>query len=227
MAVIPSRGEPILPEEMIVLGSSFSRKHMHMPYLRTIIGCLAVACLTLGAVTSEEQKAFNKYVALPGGNVIRGEEIVQGMSIPLHSVIVTIPVLFVPEKPETKRFDSEISVAISFRREDVDKILLQEFLRKPENFPFGDPCLETVLTNDSLYLTIHKGVAFHLRNDIPGAPTLNAFVSRVFVSDDVKGVVTKVQGKALVSRDSQLIKEGLSQFWSQCLTLYAPVEETK
>ncbi|MGH8615091.1 MAG: hypothetical protein ACREYF_24480 [Gammaproteobacteria bacterium] len=172
----------------------------------------AILAIVLSALPgdSEETVGFNaNFKDLLQSKVLTVEKISAGMKIPLHSVIATHP-----RGRIARDDDFQSTVTLAFRRQDVLQAVLSKLL-SPDNKDvrvvhlFARPGVETVVTVDSVKVTLHEGIIFHLRDDIKALTRL-----KTFISEDVTATVIEVRGTVLVSRDTQIIQEKLAPIWT-------------
>lgn len=185
-----------------------------------MISELVLAGVLLASTPPDGQTFLNEYLAhLLKGQTIKVEEVKEGMKIPLHSLIVTSPLSGVVEDSTSGRAENlqpDGFVTVTWKLKDVNEqfvaSLFQEYTAVRMFHPFVDRGIEAVLKDDSFSITLHEGMLLHLRNDMPSFPK-----AKSFVSGDVIGIATKVQGKVFVSMDSEVIKTKLSSIWSDSL----------
>lgn len=156
--------------------------------------------------TVNQQTVLNKYlVHLLDGESLNFERVDNGMVVPLHSLVMTIPLEF---RPKGSRFQN--SVTISFNRGELnEQYLAKLFSDVDPNFlrisPFTRLGIESVLTKKEFRVTIHDGLVFHLQ-DVPGY--------LVFLPDGVVGTVTNVQGQVFIAKVQGIARRKLNRFWS-------------
>ncbi|MGH7167666.1 MAG: hypothetical protein ACREII_03965 [Nitrospiraceae bacterium] len=174
-----------------------------------MICSLAIAAVLLAGEPPDSQSYVNQNLShLLNGQTLKVEEAKVGMKISLHSLLVTAPLF---EQP--KGSPQQSTMTISFKRSDVHSHYLALLFSRINAtvrsvHPFADRGIESVLTDNSLTITLHSGVMLHLRNDIQALPQ-----TKVFVSEDAVGAVTEVHGRAFVSTD-RIVKEKLVNIWT-------------
>jgi hypothetical protein len=143
------------------------------------------------------------------GRMLKEERLTEGMTVPLHSVILA-PAYQRSEGSDT----SEAIATIYFNRNDLTREFLQKFFDPDDAVIrvmhlFASRGVETVLTKDKLLVTLHPGIALHLRNDVQFYPDF-----RTFREVTTTGTVTYVKGEFLVSRDQGVIMQNLADVWT-------------
>ena len=143
------------------------------------------------------------------GKGLRTERLVEGMMVPLHSVILA------PRYEKSKGgMESEALATISFNYNDLTNEFVTKFFNPDDTVIrilhlFAARGVEAVLTKDNLQVTLHPGIAFHLRNDVHFYPEF-----RTFRDLNIRGTVTRLSGEFLISRDQDVIMQKLADVWT-------------
>jgi len=163
-----------------------------------IAATMSFACGSSAWSDTSEKGQITEPVA---GVPLRFVLLAKGDRIPLQSVIIT------PRPPR----DGYVKLQF-IRRDLADDFVREFFYRKSENLlalhPFAEPGVEAVLTSSHLVLTLHRGVAFRIRTDVPGLQSYNTFSTA-----NVMARVVDLKGNIYVSSDASVVEKDLREFF--------------